>query len=69
MDSEPRLTAEAMMTLVASDDPPLRLMLGSMVSTRHRLDEARIDTWEAGIIGEPRRGEGRPDAGGVYVVT
>jgi hypothetical protein len=31
IDSEPRLAAEALMTLVDSDNPPLRLLLGSMV--------------------------------------
>src|SRR6478609_564437 len=30
-DSKPRLAAEAVMTLVAADDPPLRLVLGSAV--------------------------------------
>ena len=44
VDSEPRLAAEAMMTLVASDEPPLRLLLGSAVydlavdATRQRLE-------------------------------
>ena len=31
VDSEPRLAAEAIMKLVDSDDPPLRLILGSVV--------------------------------------
>jgi NAD(P)-dependent dehydrogenase (short-subunit alcohol dehydrogenase family) len=31
VDSDPRLAAEALLTLVDSDDPPLRLLLGSMV--------------------------------------
>ena len=31
IDSEPRLAAEALLRLVDSDDPPLRLLLGSMV--------------------------------------
>ena len=31
VDSDPRLAAEALMKLVDSDDPPLRLLLGSVV--------------------------------------
>jgi NAD(P)-dependent dehydrogenase (short-subunit alcohol dehydrogenase family) len=47
-DSEPALAAEAVMRLVGSDEPPLRLLLGGAV-----LDgavaamRARIDTWLA----------------------
>jgi NAD(P)-dependent dehydrogenase (short-subunit alcohol dehydrogenase family) len=46
VDSDPRLAAEAVMRLVDSDDPPLRLVLGSMaydlvVGLAHQ----RLDTW------------------------
>lgn len=46
IDSEPRLAAEAVMTLVASDDPPLRLLLGSMVyDVAFDISRRRMDTW------------------------
>jgi NAD(P)-dependent dehydrogenase (short-subunit alcohol dehydrogenase family) len=46
VDSEPRLAAEAVMTLVASDDPPLRLLLGSMVyDIAFDISRRRMDTW------------------------
>ena len=46
IDSEPRLAAEALMTLVASDDPPLRLLLGSMVyDLAFDISKRRMDTW------------------------
>ncbi|MGQ5261280.1 SDR family oxidoreductase [Micromonospora sp. ZYX-F-536] len=46
IDSEPRLAAEALMTLVASDDPPLRLLLGSMVyDLAFDISRRRMDTW------------------------
>ncbi|MFC6019830.1 SDR family oxidoreductase [Plantactinospora solaniradicis] len=46
IDSEPRLAAEAVMTLVASDDPPLRLLLGSMVyDLAFTISRQRMDTW------------------------
>ncbi len=46
VDSEPRLAAEAVMTLVASDDPPLRLLLGSMVyDLAFDISRRRMDTW------------------------
>jgi NAD(P)-dependent dehydrogenase (short-subunit alcohol dehydrogenase family) len=46
VDSEPRLAAEAVMTLVASDEPPLRLLLGSMVyDLALDISRRRIDTW------------------------
>jgi len=45
-DSEPRLAAEAVMTLVASDDPPLRLVLGGTVlDAMIEASRARIETW------------------------
>ncbi|MEU7478517.1 SDR family oxidoreductase [Lentzea sp. NPDC042327] len=48
IDSEPRLAAEAVMTLVDSDDPPLRLLLGSMVyDLAFDLSRHRMDTWAA----------------------
>ncbi|MFB6551877.1 SDR family oxidoreductase [Streptomyces sp. NPDC056405] len=46
IDSEPRLAAEAVMKLVASDDPPLRLLLGSMVyDLAFDISRQRMDTW------------------------
>ncbi|WP_231641468.1 SDR family NAD(P)-dependent oxidoreductase [Nocardia sp. NRRL S-836] len=48
VDSEPHLAAEAVMTLVTSDDPPLRLLLGSMVyDVAFDLSRRRMDTWAA----------------------
>jgi NAD(P)-dependent dehydrogenase (short-subunit alcohol dehydrogenase family) len=47
VDSEPRLAAEAVMRLVESDDPPLRLILGSAVlDAAIAMTRARIDTWK-----------------------
>ncbi|WP_419394242.1 SDR family oxidoreductase [Cytobacillus praedii] len=46
-DSDPKLAAEAMMKLVNSDNPPLRLILGSLVydlAIDHT--EKRISTWK-----------------------
>jgi NAD(P)-dependent dehydrogenase (short-subunit alcohol dehydrogenase family) len=46
IDSEPRLAAEAVMKLVASDDPPLRLLLGSMVyDLAFDISRQRMATW------------------------
>ncbi|MCP2244881.1 SDR family oxidoreductase [Lentzea aerocolonigenes] len=46
IDSEPELAAEAVMKLVASDDPPLRLLLGSMVyDVAFDISRRRMDTW------------------------
>ncbi|WP_328371727.1 SDR family oxidoreductase [Micromonospora zamorensis] len=46
IDSEPRLAAEALLRLVDSDDPPLRLLLGSMVyDLAFDLSHRRMDTW------------------------
>ncbi|WP_089155322.1 SDR family NAD(P)-dependent oxidoreductase [Micromonospora sp. NBS 11-29] len=46
VDSEPRLAAEALLRLVDSDDPPLRLLLGSMVyDLAFDLSRRRMDTW------------------------
>ncbi|MDX8029782.1 SDR family oxidoreductase [Lentzea sp. BCCO 10_0856] len=48
IDSEPRLAAEAVMTLVGSDDPPLRLLLGSMVyDLAFDISRRRMGTWAA----------------------
>ena len=48
VDSDPRLAAEAVMRLVASDDPPLRLLLGSMVyDLAFDISRRRMDTWAA----------------------
>ncbi|SCL65490.1 NADP-dependent 3-hydroxy acid dehydrogenase YdfG [Micromonospora citrea] len=48
VDSEPRLAAEAVMKLVASDDPPLRLLLGSMVyDVAFDISKRRMETWAA----------------------
>ncbi|MCG5439220.1 SDR family oxidoreductase [Micromonospora foliorum] len=46
IDSEPRLAAEALLHLVDSDDPPLRLLLGSMVyDLAFDIARRRMDTW------------------------
>ncbi|UOX92747.1 SDR family oxidoreductase [Amycolatopsis sp. FBCC-B4732] len=46
IDSEPRLAAEAVLKLVESDDPPLRLLLGSMVyDLAFDLSRQRMATW------------------------
>jgi NAD(P)-dependent dehydrogenase (short-subunit alcohol dehydrogenase family) len=46
VDSDPRLAAEALQTLVDSDDPPLRLLLGSMVyDLAFDLSHQRLSTW------------------------
>ncbi|MEU4573471.1 SDR family oxidoreductase [Nonomuraea sp. NPDC023979] len=48
IDSEPRLAAEALLKLVDSDDPPLRLLLGSMVyDLAFDISRRRMDTWSA----------------------
>ncbi|QYC42090.1 putative oxidoreductase [Nonomuraea coxensis DSM 45129] len=48
VDSEPRLAAEALLKLVDSDDPPLRLLLGSMVyDLAFDLSRSRMATWAA----------------------
>ncbi|SHN45225.1 SDR family oxidoreductase [Cryptosporangium aurantiacum] len=46
VDSEPRLAAEALLELVDSDDPPLRLLLGSMVyDLAFDISRRRMETW------------------------
>lgn len=46
VDSEPRLAAQALLSLVDSDDPPLRLLLGSMVyDLAFDISRRRMDTW------------------------
>ncbi|GII60916.1 short-chain dehydrogenase/reductase [Sphaerisporangium krabiense] len=48
VDSEPRLAAEALLKLVDSDDPPLRLLLGSMVyDLAVDISQRRLRTWAA----------------------
>jgi NAD(P)-dependent dehydrogenase (short-subunit alcohol dehydrogenase family) len=48
IDSDPRLAAEAMMRLADSDDPPLRLLLGSMVyDLAFEIARQRMTTWAA----------------------
>jgi NAD(P)-dependent dehydrogenase (short-subunit alcohol dehydrogenase family) len=48
VDSEPSLAAAAVMKLVDSDDPPLRLLLGSMVyDVAFDIVRRRMDTWAA----------------------
>ncbi len=45
-DSEPHLAAEAVMKLLASDDPPLRLVLGSAIlDAMIDATRGRIETW------------------------
>ncbi|MEU5902813.1 SDR family oxidoreductase [Micromonospora sp. NPDC047467] len=46
IDSDPRLAAEALLKLVDSDEPPLRLLLGSMVyDLAFDISRRRMDTW------------------------
>ncbi|MGK5629510.1 SDR family oxidoreductase [Streptomyces sp. URMC 123] len=46
VDSDPRLAAEALMKLVAADDPPLRLLLGSMVyDVAFDISRRRMECW------------------------
>ncbi len=46
VDSEPRLAAEALLRLIDSDDPPLRLLLGSMVyDLAFDISRRRMETW------------------------
>jgi NAD(P)-dependent dehydrogenase (short-subunit alcohol dehydrogenase family) len=48
IDSDPRLAAEALLKLVASDNPPLRLLLGSMVyDLAFDISHQRMATWSA----------------------
>ncbi|AEW92453.1 MULTISPECIES: SDR family NAD(P)-dependent oxidoreductase [Streptomycetaceae] len=48
VDSEPRLAAEALLTLVDSDDPPLRLILGGTVyDAALAAYRRRMETWAA----------------------
>jgi NAD(P)-dependent dehydrogenase (short-subunit alcohol dehydrogenase family) len=48
IDSEPRLAAEALLKLVDSEDPPLRLLLGSMVyDLAFDISRRRMATWAA----------------------
>ncbi|UQS25802.1 SDR family oxidoreductase [Amycolatopsis thermalba] len=46
VDSDPALAAEAVLKLADSEDPPLRLLLGSMVyDLAHDLTRQRLDGW------------------------
>ncbi|GGQ04300.1 SDR family oxidoreductase [Streptosporangium pseudovulgare] len=48
VDSEPRLAAEAVLKLVDSPNPPLRLLLGDMVyDLAFDISRRRMDTWAA----------------------
>lgn len=48
VDSDPRLAAEAMLTVVDSDDPPVRILLGSMVyDVAQHVTTQRLETWAA----------------------
>ncbi|MFB7874605.1 SDR family NAD(P)-dependent oxidoreductase [Nocardia sp. NPDC056064] len=48
VDSAPSLAAEALLTLVGSDNPPLRLLLGDMVyDLAFDLARAKMDDWSA----------------------
>jgi NAD(P)-dependent dehydrogenase (short-subunit alcohol dehydrogenase family) len=48
IDSEPRLAAEALLKLVDSEDPPLRLLLGSMVyDLAFDISRRRMAAWAA----------------------
>ncbi|MFE0421080.1 SDR family NAD(P)-dependent oxidoreductase [Streptomyces sp. NPDC058953] len=47
-DSLPELAADAVLKLVADDDPPLRLLLGSLAfDVAMTTTEARLETWRA----------------------
>ncbi|MFB7249711.1 SDR family oxidoreductase [Microbacterium sp. NPDC056234] len=47
VDSDPQLAADAMLTLVDSDEPPLRLLLGSMTyDVAQYLSTQRVETWQ-----------------------
>jgi NAD(P)-dependent dehydrogenase (short-subunit alcohol dehydrogenase family) len=46
IDSQPHLAAEAMLKLVDSENPPLRLLLGSFVyDLAHNISQQRVATW------------------------
>ncbi|MEU6863844.1 SDR family NAD(P)-dependent oxidoreductase [Streptomyces sp. NPDC046876] len=48
VDSDPKLAAQALLKLVDSDEPPLRLLLGSMVyDLAFDIARRRMDTWSA----------------------
>ncbi|MER7128095.1 SDR family oxidoreductase [Streptosporangium saharense] len=48
IDSEPRLAAEAVLKLVDSENPPLRLLLGNMVyDLAFDVCRQRMETWES----------------------
>ncbi|MEU4412358.1 SDR family NAD(P)-dependent oxidoreductase [Nocardia salmonicida] len=48
VDSEPALAAEALLTLVDAEEPPLRLLLGNMVyDLAFDLARAKMATWSA----------------------
>ncbi|GGX68789.1 SDR family NAD(P)-dependent oxidoreductase [Streptomyces minutiscleroticus] len=48
VDSLPHLAAEALMKLVDSEDPPLRLLLGGLAyDTAFDISRKRMDTWAA----------------------
>lgn len=48
VDSDPRLAAEAILALADAENPPLRLLLGSMVyDLAHELSRQRTETWAA----------------------
>ncbi|MFF4232553.1 SDR family NAD(P)-dependent oxidoreductase [Streptomyces sp. NPDC001820] len=48
VDSDPKLAAEALLKLVDSEEPPLRLLLGSMVyDLAFDIARERMDTWAA----------------------
>lgn len=47
VDSDPRLAAQAMLSLVDSDEPPLRLLLGSMTyDVAQYLSDQKLETWK-----------------------
>ncbi|MFE2723568.1 SDR family NAD(P)-dependent oxidoreductase [Kitasatospora sp. NPDC059327] len=48
VDSDPKLAAEALLALVDSEEPPLRLLLGSMVyDLAFDIARGRMETWAA----------------------
>lgn len=47
VDSDPRLAAEAVLTLVETDEPPLRIILGgAMLDAAIHITRGRIETWQ-----------------------
>ncbi|MDO3675574.1 SDR family oxidoreductase [Paenibacillus ehimensis] len=68
IDSDPVLAAEALMKVVESENPPLRLILGSMVyDLARKAYKERITTWEdwEGVSRSAEKGIPAPEGYGV----